>query len=173
MASIDDSHFCSIYLNLLFFLNPMKTVKRATPLLKKRRRWNFFSSDYFYAILFMFLPGLVSIPLALVTSYPGLWADEKTVVVKVKNKYTTTVSESNSHKRIDVEFERSCTSDALIVEDFRNFESGVNNSATLYANLDVNKTYELKIVGTRNPAKGRFHYVSAVIPLDRKIDCPE
>lgn len=97
----------------------------------------------------------------------------KTVIVKVKNKYTTTVSESDSHKRVDVQFEEGCTSDALVVEDFWNFETRVNNSATLYASLDVGKTYELKIVGKRNPSWNRFPYVSSVTRLDREIKCPE
>ena len=98
---------------------------------------------------------------------------ERTAIVKVKNKYTKSMGESPSQKRIDVQFEDGCHSDALIVEDVWHFKSSVRNSATLYANLDVGKTYELKIIGTRNSFWTNFPYITSVTQLDREIDCPQ
>ena len=100
-------------------------------------------------------------------------SQERTAIVKVKNKYTKSLGESPSQKRVDVQFEEGCHSDALMVEDVWHFKSSIRNSATLYANLDVGKTYELKTIGTRNSFWNHFPYVTSVTQLDREIDCPQ
>lgn len=153
----------------------MKTIKSPTHFLSRLLRHQKKSQTGFSIIQQIRLMTVVGI-LGSITPFiisNIQFGDERFVIVKVKNKYTTNVSEDDSNKRIDVQFEGDCTSDALVIEDFWSFKSGVNNSATLYANLDVGKTYELTIVGQRDPAWNTFPYVSAVIPLDRKINCPE
>ena len=128
---------------------------------------------------FTFLEGLTT--LIVLGSFAGLLfgfliqanSPEKTAIVKVKYKYTQSMGESPSQKRVDVQFEDGCHSDVLIVENVWHFNSSVRNSATLYANLDVGETYELKIIGTRNSFWTNFPYVTSVTQLEREIDCPK
>lgn len=128
---------------------------------------------------FTFLEGLTT--LIILVSFSGLLfgflrqanSPEKTAIVKVKYKYTQSMGESPSQKRVDVQFEEGCHSDVLIVKNVWHFKSSVRNSATLYANLDVGETYELKIIGTRNSFWTNFPYVTSVTQLEREIDCPK
>ena len=86
---------------------------------------------------------------------------ENTAVFRCVKTYTINVDESSTSKRVDLEREGSSTVETMICDD--GFRSGIHNSATLYAQFQSDKWYEVTYIGFRKEGYwSRFPMVKSV-----------
>jgi len=97
----------------------------------------------------------------------SFYKSEDTDVFRCVKTYTTNVDESSTSKRVDLEREGSITVETMICDD--GFRSGIRNSATLYAQFQPDKWYEVTYIGFRK--EGYISYFPMVKAV-REVEDP-
>ena len=97
----------------------------------------------------------------------SFYKSENTDVFRCVKTYTANVGENSTSKRVDLEREGGGQIETMICDD--GFRSGIHNSATLYAQFQADKWYEVTSIGFRK--EGYISYFPMVKAV-REVEDP-
>jgi len=101
------------------------------------------------------------------TTGNGYYDTENTVVFRCVKTYTVADGESTTSKRVDLKREGGGGVETMTCDD--NFMAGISNSATVYAQFEPDKWYEVTYIGFRK--EGYYSYFP-MVKATREIDDP-